>query len=85
MPKIHREQGFSVRVCPADHLPPHVHLVKGGTGVKIRLAGPSGRHEIVAVYGMEEQDVVAAYRNVEGHHTEFLTAWKDCHGHPASD
>ena len=74
-----------MRVYPADHLPPHVHLLKGGTGVRIRLAGPSGRPEIVAVYGMKEQDVVAAYRIVEGHLAAFLTAWKDYHGHPATD
>ena len=85
MPTIHREHGFSVRIYPADHLPPHVHLVKAGTAVKILLAGPSGRPEIVAVYDMKEQDVVAAYRIVEQHLEAFLTAWKEYHGYPSSD
>ena len=79
MPTVHREQGFQVRIYPADHLPPHVHVVKAGTAVKIALGNRDTSPEIVAVYDMKERDVIFAFRIVEQYNENFLKAWKKYH------
>ena len=65
MSTVHREQGFKVRIYPANHLPPHVHVVKAGTAVKITLGDEHSGPQIVAVYSMSAQDVLRAFRLVE--------------------
>ena len=72
MPTVHREQGFQVRIYPADHLPPHVHVVKAGTAVKIALGDAHSAPQIAAVYSMSTQDVLRAFHLVERHRGKLL-------------
>lgn len=80
MPTVHREQGFKVRIYPADHLPPHVHVVKAGTAVKIALGDEHCGPQIVAVYSMSTQEVLRAFRLVERNQEKLLKSWRDYHG-----
>ena len=85
MPTAHREQGFEVRIYPADHHPPHVHVVKAGTAVKIALGDEHHRPEIMAVYSMSPREVLRAFRLVEGHQEQLLKAWREYHGEETAE
>ena len=80
MPTVFREQGFQVRIYPADHLPPHVHVVKAGTAAKIILGDEKTGPQLAAVYGMSARNVVRAFRLVERHQEQLLKAWSAYHG-----
>ena len=80
MPTVHREQGFQVRIYPADHLPPHVHVVKAGTAVKIALGDEHTGPQLVVVYSMSTREVVLAFRLVERNQKKLLKAWREYHG-----
>ena len=82
MPTILRSNGFAVRVLlpPREHAPPHVHVVKSGAEVIIRL-GEMGRPvRIIEVHGMKTNDVVKAVRLVETWKRELLARWDEIHG-----
>lgn len=68
-----------MRIYPADHLPPHVHVVKAGTAVKITLGEGHTEPQIVAVYRMSTRDVLRAFRLVEQHREHLLEAWREYH------
>ena len=82
MPTIIRSGGFSVRILfpPREHAPPHVHVVKGGAEVILRLGKPGGPIQVVEVHGMKTGDVVKAVRLVEIWKGELLAAWEALHG-----
>jgi Domain of unknown function (DUF4160) len=42
MPTIIREDGFRVVIYPNDHIPAHVHVLKGGGEVRIDLGSIEG-------------------------------------------
>lgn len=69
-----------MRIYPADHLPPHVHVVKAGTAVKVALGDEHRGPQIVAVYSMSTQEVLRAFRLVERCQEQLLKAWRDYHG-----
>jgi Domain of unknown function (DUF4160) len=77
-----RSGGFAVRILlpPREHGPPHVHVVKAGAKVVIRLGGADGPVKLVEVQGMKNQDVVRAVRLVETWKTQLLATWKTIHG-----
>lgn len=82
MPTIIRSNGFAVRILlpPREHAPSHVHVVKGGGEVIIRL-GEMGRPvRIIEVHGMKASEVVKAVRLVEIWKQELLTSWEEIHG-----
>ncbi len=82
MPTIIRSNGFAVRILlpPREHAPPHVHVVKGGAEVVIRLGERSGPVKIVEVHGMKTSDVVKAVRLVEIWKGDLLETWEAMHG-----
>ena len=67
MPTVVRSGGFAVRILfpPREHASPHVHVVKGGGEVIIRLAKMGRPVRIIEVHGMKSSDVVKAVRLVE--------------------
>jgi hypothetical protein len=47
MPTVLRKDGFAVRIYFNDHLPPHVHVFKGGGQVRISLGSETERSQLV--------------------------------------
>ncbi len=83
MPTVVREAGFVLRIYgpPREHAPPHVHVERGRSDVVVIRLGLGGRPpKVWAVYGMNSQDVVRAYRLVERHADLIRTKWKEIHG-----
>ncbi len=89
MPTVFEQDGFAVRIYlpPREHWPPHVHVVRddgevviwlgdGRTPPSVREVSPSVRE----VCRMRDKHVVQAFRIVEAHHDELLTAWRTYHG-----
>jgi hypothetical protein len=83
LPTVIRSGGFAVRILfpPREHGPPHVHVVKGGAEVVIRLGERGGRVRLVEVHGMKTSDAVRAVRLVERWNEELLAMWKVAHGY----
>jgi hypothetical protein len=65
---------------PREHEPPHVHVVKGGTEVVIRLGDAEALPQVGEVYGMRSADVMRAYRIVEANQALLLEKWRYHHG-----
>jgi hypothetical protein len=82
VPTVHEEAGFQVRIYlpPREHEPPHVHVVKAGTEVVIRLGDAQALPEVQEVYGMRRADVMRAYRIVEANRMMLLEKWRNLHG-----
>jgi Domain of unknown function (DUF4160) len=81
LPTVIRSAGFAVRILlpPREHGPPHVHVVKAGAKVVIRLGGKDDPVKLVEVQGMKNKDVVRAVRLVALWKTQLLATWKAIH------
>lgn len=82
MPTVIRSDGFSVRILfpPREHAPPHVHVVKGGAEVVIRLGERGGPVRLIEVHEMKTSEVVKAVRLVEIWKGDLLETWEAMHG-----
>lgn len=82
MPTVIRSGGFAVRILlpPREHGPPHVHVVKAGAQVVIKLGETGGSVQLIRDYGMKKSDAVRAVRLVEIWNDELLAIWKAAHG-----
>jgi hypothetical protein len=82
LPTVLRSGGFAVRILfpPREHGPPHVHVVRSGAKVVIRLGETGGPVEIVKIHEMKTRDVVRAVRLVELWKDYLLVRWKAAHG-----
>ena len=82
MPTIIRSNGFAIRILlpPREHAPPHVHVVKDGAEVIIRLGEIGRAVRIVEIHGMKTNDVVRAVRLVELWKRQLLASWEEIHG-----
>ena len=77
MPTVLRSQGYTVVIRTRDHLPPHVHVRKGGGRVRIDL---EARLRIRNPVGLSPAEIAEAWWIVRQHHDEFLAKWRDIHG-----
>lgn len=64
---------------PREHGPPHVHVVKAGAQVVIKLAEAGRSVQLIRDYGMKKSDAVKAVRLVEIWNDELLAIWKAAH------
>ncbi len=80
MPTVLRNDGFAVRIYFNDHLPPHVHVFKGGGQVRISLGSEIERPELVQIEGMSDKDAAKALEIVTEHQLELLSKWEEIHG-----
>jgi hypothetical protein len=79
MPTIVREAGFDIRIYTLDHPPPHVHVERAGTILKINLATA----KVVRIVGtISDRDIGRAERLVAKHSSALKEAWRRLHGHP---
>lgn len=82
MPTIIRQDGFRIVIYPNDHLPAHVHVVKGDGEVRIELGSeePSTLPSLMTVMGkISDKDVAKALFLVTEHQIELLTKWSEIH------
>jgi Domain of unknown function (DUF4160) len=83
MPTIIRVDGFRVVIYPNDHIPAHVHVVKGSGEVRIDLGSIEAEilPSIMSISGkISDKDVVKALRLVAEHQSELLDEWGKIHG-----
>jgi hypothetical protein len=76
MPTIHRYGGFRIAIYPADHPPPHVHVIKADGYAVIEIETLFVRR----VDEMRDKDVARAVRIVAELHDVLIESWKEIHG-----
>lgn len=79
-PTVWREGGFAFVVNTAEHAPPHVHVLKGCTEVKILIGEMGQKPAIIKARGMGVHEVGRALRIVGKLQTELLARWREIHG-----
>ncbi len=80
MPTVLRKDGFAVRIYFNDHLPPHVHVFKGGGQARISLGSQAELPQLVQIEGMSDKDAARALEIVFEHQSELLQRWEEIHG-----
>ncbi len=81
MPTVLRRDGFRVVIYPNDHLPSHVHVLKGSGEVRIDLGSEETAPRLMSVFGdIRDKDVVRALYLVKEYQTELLAQWREIHG-----
>jgi hypothetical protein len=82
-PTLYRENGFSIRMYPNDHVPPHVHVARAEGLMRVALGDEESRPRVLTSVGMKTKDEVRGVRMVERHQSELLIAWEEMHhDHP---
>lgn len=79
MPTIINEDGFRVIIYMDDHLPPHVHVIKGNQEVKINL-GSSTEAPYLLESWMTKKDAKKAMQIVMRNQNLLLKSWREIHG-----
>lgn len=81
MPTVLRLDGFRVVIYPNDHLPSHIHVLKGSGEVRIDLGSEEIAPQLMSVLGdIRDKDVVSALYLVKEHQAELLAKWREIHG-----
>lgn len=81
MPTVLRQDGFRVVIYLNDHLPAHVHVLKGSGEVRINLGSEAAAPSLIAIFGnISDKDVVKALSLVREHQTELRAQWRKIHG-----
>jgi hypothetical protein len=82
MPRVHEVGGFKVYIYlpPAEHGPPHVHVIKAGSEVVIHIGTGSALMPHRVFGPISDREVVRAVRLVESIENELLKKWRTHHG-----
>lgn len=82
MSTVWRQNGFEFVIHPNEPRfePPHVHVIKAGSEVKIRLGSDTEPPEIVNIWRMRDKDATNALLIVAARQDYFLGAWRGIHG-----
>ena len=80
MPTVLRVNGFAMRIYPNDHEPAHVHILKAGGEVKVKLGLNGGVPLLLQVTEMNNNDVARALAIVQERNDELLEKWRAIHG-----
>jgi hypothetical protein len=77
MPTVIREGGFEVRMFYDDHPPPHAHVVKAGSEVRVNLI----TFDVIDIKGNISRNDVRKARRLVWRRAEFLRKeWARFHG-----
>jgi Domain of unknown function (DUF4160) len=76
MPEIHREDGYVFFVWSNDHLPPHVHIKKGGAAAKLELR----RGRVVWREGFKGKDIRQVERIFRQNSSKIWSWWHERFG-----
>lgn len=80
MPTILREYGFRVVIYPNDHVPAHVHVLKGGAEIRIDLGDEQVEPTLMTVRGaISNKDVARALELVKKNQARCLEKWREIH------
>lgn len=80
MPTVLRQDGFRLVIYLNDHLPSHVHVVKGGGEVRINLGSEDTAPKLMSIFGdISNKDVAKALYLVKEHQAELLAKWREIH------
>jgi hypothetical protein len=80
MPTVLRKDGFDFRMYFDDHIPAHVHALKGDGEVKISLGDLLTQPTVLVAYNMSRKEAKQALSIVLEYQTEFLKRWVEMHG-----
>ena len=80
MPTILRQSGFEFIIKTHDHLPPHVHVLHGGTEVLINLGTNDNLPSIREVRRMNNRNISRALLIAIENNDVFLACWREIHG-----
>ena len=79
MPTLFRQDGFRVVIYTDDHEPPHVHVLKGETEVKIDLGSETKPPTVIFLRG-KRSEAKGALALVIDRQINLLEAWRTIHG-----
>lgn len=72
MPTVLRRNGFEVRIYTSDHIPAHVHVIRGGGRMVIDIETLETRR----ITDMTNREVRQALQIVADHREFLLDEWK---------
>jgi Domain of unknown function (DUF4160) len=80
MPTILREQGFRVVIYPNDHLPSHIHVLKGSGEVRIDLGDEESDPSLISITGqISDKDIAKALYLMKENQAKLLAKWREIH------
>lgn len=80
MPTIIREYGFRVVIYPNDHIPAHVHVLKGGAEIRVDLGDEGTEPTLMSVRGsISNKDIVKGLSIVKTNQALCLSRWRAIH------
>lgn len=87
MPTIIRQDGFKVVIYSNDHIPAHVHVLKGSGEIRINLGYVSRKEEettippsLMTVTGtISNKEIAKALGVVQKNQARLLTRWSEIH------
>jgi len=80
MPTILRRSGFEFVIRTHDHLPPHVHVLHGGTEVVVNLGIEGNLPFVREMRGMSDRHIRRALDIAVENNEIFLIEWRRIHG-----
>jgi len=80
MPTVLRQGRLRVVIYPADHRPPHVHVIGPNGEAVFNLNCPKGPSELRENYGAKGRMLTAMERLINHHIRELCRAWEGIHG-----
>jgi ribosomal 50S subunit-recycling heat shock protein len=81
MPTVLSEDGFRLIIYFNDHLPAHIHAIKGGGEVRIELGNDENPPSILDISGdISNKEVAKALYIVKENQLELLAKWREIHG-----
>ena len=80
MPTILRQSGFEFVIRTHDHLPPHVHVLHGGTEVVLNLGMEGNTPFVREMRGMAARNIRRALEITVENNEVFLIEWRRIHG-----
>ena len=77
MPTVYRTNGFRFVIYPGDHIPPHVHVIKGSGQAKIRIGENGEPASLISVNDeMSDRDAFRALKLVQALQSHLLDKWR---------
>lgn len=81
MPTVLKQDGFKVVIYLNDHLPSHVHVLKGSGEVRIKLGSEEAAPSLMTIFGnISDKDVAKALSLVKEHQAQLRAQWRKIHG-----
>ena len=85
MPEVLRMNGFVLSIYPRDHPPPHVHVWRSGSQVKVTIPLGDSPPDVVGRNRFGPRDTAAAIALVAAHPDYLLHQWGEIHGQTRTD